>query len=372
MARGVWQIAAGETGREYSQLFLDHDLMFMGPGWFGAYNSDKYNEAVDKGEITAQKCGMVRSFAERVVPGDIVLLRKVHRVAAVGVVVEDDDGGNGYRHDENFGDVYGWSLEHTRRVMWQAQSARELKRIQADGELFAAYKQQHTFTRVRDQETLDRIAPLIPKCVERPLRSRPDQLPPVLNLDELGQKLFSKGLANDAVDNVLRAIERQRRLLTWYDAQGKESQRPDEHEVVAHMVLPLLLAMGWSEQLLAVEWNKVDLAAFWRTPTTAERCVLVCEAKRMRHGLQNVRDQALNYVKIRKLTGCRKILLTQGARFYLYDRVDGAWPADAEPTGYINLERIRENHIAPANTNAVETLMALTPAGVSRAVGKDE
>ena len=28
-------------------------------------------------------------------------------------------------------------------------------------------------------------------------------------------------------------------------------------------MLPLLLALGWSEQLLAVEWKKIDLAAFW-------------------------------------------------------------------------------------------------------------
>ena|GEM_PF-501079 len=370
MQHQVWQIASGAEGRDYSWLFLKHDLMFLGPGRYGPYETEHYWRVVERGEFTRQKIGTVRNLSERVRPGDIVLLRKVHQVVAIGVVVEDEDGSNGYRHDGNFGDVYGWDLEHTRRVIWQEQLARELKRIQTDSELFASYKQQPTFTRVRDQETLDRISPLISKCVQRPLKPRPDRLPPVLSPAELGQKLFSKGMPNNAVDNVLGAIERQQRLLKWYYAQGEESSRPDEHEVVAHMILPLLLAMGWSEQLLAVEWHKVDLAAFRGTPTTAERCVLLCEAKRMRHGLQNVRDQALDYVKKLKLSGCRKILLTQGSRFYLYDRGDGTWPAHAEPTGYINLERIRENHIAPANTNAVETLMALTPAGVQRTVGE--
>jgi hypothetical protein len=65
------------------------------------------------------------------------------------------------------------------------------------------------------------------------------------------------------------------------------------------------------------------------------------------------------------LTGCRKILLTQGGRFYLHRRsADGTW--EDEPSGYINLEKIRTNHVAPRGADAVETLMALTPAGVHR------
>ncbi|MCH8146759.1 MAG: hypothetical protein IH987_02035 [Planctomycetes bacterium] len=42
------------------------------------------------------------------------------------------------------------------------------------------------------------------------------------------------------------------------------------------------------------------------------------------------------------------------------------WLDSPAPVGYVNLERIRENHIAPANTNAIDALMALTPAGVQR------
>ena len=30
----VWQIAAGEKDRSYIDLFLNHDVMFMGPGRF--------------------------------------------------------------------------------------------------------------------------------------------------------------------------------------------------------------------------------------------------------------------------------------------------------------------------------------------------
>ena len=46
----LWQIASGDQGRDYSWLFLKHDLMFLGPGRFGPYEEQKYREAflVDK------------------------------------------------------------------------------------------------------------------------------------------------------------------------------------------------------------------------------------------------------------------------------------------------------------------------------------
>ena len=367
MRNQVWQIASGDVGRNYSPLFLAHDLMFLGPGSFGAFDDQAYDQAVAKRKVTPTKVGMIRSFARDVQPGDVVLLRKAHLVVAIGAVAPDA-GNDGYQYDPTFSDVDGWDLQHTRRVLWQNQLATHLEAIQRNGDLFQAFKQQPMFTRVLDRAVLDQIAPLMPRFVDRDLKDRPKPLPPELTLEEFGQLLFSKGLANDAVDKVLSAIARQRRLLRWYYDDGKESYRPDEHEVVAHMVLPLLLALGWSEQLLAVEWHRVDLTAFWGTPTTAERCVLVCEAKGIGHGMQGVREQAVGYVDKLNLVHCGKILLTQGARFYIYERYEDGWRD--EPTGYMNLEHIRTEHLAPAGTNAVDTLIALTPAGVHRPVGK--
>jgi hypothetical protein len=360
MSRRVWQIAAGDFGRDYSWLFLKHDLMFQGPGRFGAYDHEHYRRLVSLGEETAFTVGCIRRFCHDVQPGDIVLLRRGYRVSAVGLVPEE-----GYEHRAAFDDVYGWNLEHTRRVVWQEQLTEELLSLQqtASDYLFAAYKQIPTFTQVQDSAVLERLATLEHRCVQRKLKGLPEPLPSPLTLDQLGQELFARGLANASVEQVQRAIERQRRLLGWYRQHGKASARPDEHEVVAHMVLPLLLALGWSEQLLAVEWYKVDLAGFWGTPTTASNCVLVCEAKRLNQGLQNVLKQAERYVRDLHLDRCGKILLTQGGRFYLYSRnPDHSWPQ--EPSGYLNVERIRTNHIAPANTDAVKTLMSLTPAGV--------
>lgn len=138
---------------------------------------------------------------------------------------------------------------------------------------------------------------------------------------------------------------------------------------MAHMVLPLLLALGWSEQLLGVEWNRVDLAGFLRAPTTADQCVLVCEAKALRHGLDGVLKQAQTYVERLKLHACKKILVSQGGRFYLYEKGLGGW--SSVPSGYLNVEKVRLGHLTPENTNGIETLMALSPLGVTQPLRRD-
>lgn len=65
-----------------------------------------------------------------------------------------------------------------------------------------------------------------------------------------------------------------------------------------------------------------------------------------------------------KLDFCRKILVTGGARFYLYSKIGGRW--SDTPTGYFNVEKIRESHVAPKGTSAVDTIEALTPMNLIR------
>lgn len=357
----VWQMAAGEAGRFYSDIFLKHDVMFLGPGSFGPYEAETYRRAVAEDEAGSGIVSNIASFHDNVQPGEIVLLREGHSVKAIGAVAD----GN-YEWSETFDDVYGWTLQHTRRVVWQEHLNAEIEQLQGSSPLFGHRKQIPTFTRVNDATVLDRVRPFFSQIKQRPLKQLPTPLPKPLSLDEVGQQLFARGVANDAVVKVIAAIERQRRLLGWYQKFGHDSTRPTEHEVVAHTVLPLLLALGWSEQLLAVEWRKIDLAAFWGTPTNEQNCVLVCEAKTRNHGLQGVREQAFNYVKDWKLNACQKVLLTDGGRFYLYTRTsaNAAWGDQA--VGYFNVEKLRTNHIAPPGTNAIDTIVALTPAAAGR------
>ena len=54
------------------------------------------------------------------------------------------------------------------------------------------------------------------------------------------------------MEDILVALRQAERLIGWYqdDSSGR---KPRECEVVSHIVLPLLLGLGWSHQQIAVE-----------------------------------------------------------------------------------------------------------------------
>ena len=54
----VWQIATGEPGRDYRQLFFDHDIMILGPSHLGHAVLNTYADGMD-----ASAGNQVHSFA---------------------------------------------------------------------------------------------------------------------------------------------------------------------------------------------------------------------------------------------------------------------------------------------------------------------
>lgn len=358
----VWQIAAGETGRDYTKLFLDYDVMFMGPGNHGSYDKQVYDSLIEKCLVRKSIARQIHQFCTKVKGEDVVLLRLGSQAKAIGLIRPWKPPGE-YLWTQIFDDVFGWDLQHTRRVVWQHHLTDELQKMQKGKGLF--HYRGSTFSKVH-KRLEGQLKDLFDQCKIRELKPLPS-LPKPLTLEELGSELFSKGLPNEDVDKFILAIQRQRRLVKWYKENKAQSKKPTEHEVVAHMILPFMLALGWSEQLLAVEWNRIDLTAFTCTPRKKENVCLVCEAKEYGHGLQNTFSQAKDYVKKLKLDNCKRILLTDGARLYLYQRRgDNSW--DENPVGYLNVNLIRTQHIIPAGTSAVDTIMALTPAGINRAL----
>ncbi len=353
----VWQIACGEKGRRYQRLFLDHDVMFLGPGRFGPYSSSLYDENPEAQVEGEGKITYIRQIATEVQSGDLVLLRSGYNVLSIGVVESD------YFHTTLFDDIYGWDLEHCRRVIWQRQHDAALQQIQSSSGLFQHRPRVTTFSRVKDATSLDPIRHLLPQVTRRSLRDLPEVPPAPLSPEQLSDALFREGLGYEACLHVERAIRKLRGLLAWY-GEERSPGRPTEHEVVAHMILPLMLALGWSEQLLAVEWRKIDLAVFTHAPTTPSSCGLVCEAKGMDNPLQDVVEQAVGYCEKHQLHNCSKILVGDGGCFSLYRKISGEWESD--PSGYISLRKLRRHYLLPKGADAVKTLMALTPAHIAR------
>jgi hypothetical protein len=119
----VWQIATGEPGRDYRELFFDHDIMILGPSHLGDATTGEY--AVGKPNSAERQ---VHSFANKPQPGDRVIMRFAHDVIGVGQIPEGDE--LVYRYDKTFKSVYGWGLCHCRRTVWaQDYHLRELAKV---------------------------------------------------------------------------------------------------------------------------------------------------------------------------------------------------------------------------------------------------
>ena len=85
----IWQVSAGDSRRDFSDLFLKYDIMLAGPGRFGPYRKDVYDEVINKGLRSSRKIGFLRAFSEDVKAGDIVLLRDGSEFKAIGQVANE-------------------------------------------------------------------------------------------------------------------------------------------------------------------------------------------------------------------------------------------------------------------------------------------
>jgi hypothetical protein len=294
--RNVWQIAAGDRNRTYSDCFLK-----WGVGLIGG-DSEKTH---------------VKSFKNNVDEGDIFLLRDgACGISAVGLVVSDYK-----RLEQLFRDVNGWSLPDARRVKW-LEFPRLLKLRS-----FRFGKSPSRFSRVKDV-TLIRSAKKRIESKLRTLASKP--LP----------KLPTRQLRLTPVPKRLRkTVEIAKHLspLFWEDID----YRPTEDELIAHLVVPFLRALGWRPELIAVKWRNIDVAVFNKLPRIPENCRFVIEAKRLGHGIEGALKQASRYL-LRH--GARaNVILTDGVRYKLYSRRGGleyANSTDLKEREYANLANL--------------------------------
>ena len=82
----VWQIAIGEPGRDYRELFFGHDMMIMGPSHLGDALSNRYAS----GSANSPN-RQVHSFAHGPKPGDRVLMRFAHDVIGIGQIPPEEE-----------------------------------------------------------------------------------------------------------------------------------------------------------------------------------------------------------------------------------------------------------------------------------------
>ena len=322
-----WQVAAGDGERDYSKVFLDYGVMLIGPGDHGEYfeNKDYYDDK------DCYKPNDVRYFAEQVKEGDIVVLKrpsgKLWEVLAIGTVER------GYVYSSAFDDVEGWDLQHCRHVKWAKSEGWEPMAGLARG----------TFKGIDKKDTIQRIDELL-KSGRYPDPNDIVDIPEhVSELDDkyLIDDLISHGLRPKAAEEFTQTIQRIRRLVKWYYSSGEDIK---EHETRTFLIIPLLLALGWSEQRLKIEWKNVDIA-FFEGPYTNEdnekednKCVTILESKKLRAGLSSAEGQVKGYAD--KHPECKKLIVSDGCCYKLFKRNGDDWHYSA----YLNILKPKRTH----------------------------
>lgn len=324
----IWQVAAGDTNRNYADLCLNWDVILNGPGSEGAW--PKCQQALrEDWDLASRKITDIRRFAEEIEDGDLVVLRMgTTDVFGVGAIV------GSYEWNEEFGDIDGWDLEHIRRVKWLWQYDGEPQRFDT-----YTLKPGDTVQIMDSQPVIDWIAALSidQKAVDRPLIALPT---PSKNSDwnEISEYLFDQGVASNAIEKLTEEIDELIRISKWYQRTGG----PSEAETVAYLVVPLLRALGWTPQKMAIEWSNVDIALFNTLPRNDDHLSVVVEAKQKDFSCLNAQSQALTYAEQEGRSSCSRLIVTDGVRYGVYFKQDGAFRDD--PHAYLNLTRMREEY----------------------------
>jgi hypothetical protein len=324
----IWQVAAGDTNRNYADLCLKWDVILNGPGSEGPWPECQM-ALKNKWELSSKKIGDLQRFAEEITDGDYIVLRMgTTDVFGVGIVL-----GKSEWHEE-FGDIDGWDLNHIRRVKW-------LWRYNKNPKCFDTYtlKLGDVVQLMDSQPVIDWISGLSinQDSVKRSLIKLPS---PSNNVEWSGvsEYLFDQGVASNVIENLTQEIDELIRISKWYQRTGG----PSESETVTYLVVPLLRALGWTPQKMAIEWSSVDVALFSTLPRLDENLSVVVEAKQKGLSCLRAQSQVKSYAEQPDRSLCNRLIVTDGVRYGVYFKQDNIFRD--EPDAYLNLSSMREEY----------------------------
>ena len=300
-----WQIAAGAQGRSYGEFFLKYGMAFIGD----------------------------KTLMDKVSVGDVLALKDgTTAIRAVGKVHGNADGDKDWLKDFD-----GWDLSHYKYVKWRVPLNGKQK---IKGLVPGALKE--IITNKELQHRVDEIW-----CNGKPCEPCEEPKPTNQVTDrELLKFLLQQGFRPGSADELTRTIARVRLLADYYYEKKWEDIR--EHETRTFLVVPLLLALGWSEQQLKIELpyggkQRVDVACFRPLYNgDPEGCVSVIETKGFSKGLNYAQGQAIAYAK--KFPNCKTAVLTNGYCYKVFVRGERDDGFPSTPTAYLNLRDPRQRY----------------------------
>ncbi len=336
----IWQQACGDTDRNYSQICLKWGVILNGPGHAGKY-PDCNKTLKDEGWSSRKRTDLWR-FSVGMKDGDFVVLRLgTNTVLGVGQIVGE------YEWHDCFIDVDGWDLRHVRRVRWLWNGINNPKYFDR-----YALKQGDTTQEMSSKSVRDWLEQLqIPK---EKYDYQPISLPNIgriIQQNEIAEYLFDQGISSNSIENLIKEFDELRRIAKWY--VGKET--PSEFETVAYLAVPILRALGWTPQKMAIEWHKVDIALFDQLPRKNKNLSVVVEAKKKGNSCLTAKSQAQKYANGK--TNCKRLIVTDGLRFGTYIKENEEYKLKA----YFNLVDLRESYPIYDCLGIKEALKIMTP-----------
>lgn len=313
-----WQVAAGEGARNYSSVFIKFGVMLIGPGERGPVPKleDWYKEHEPQ----------VIAFTKQVQLGDLVVLKRPYheewQILAVGRVT------GAYKDLEQFDDVEGWDLRHSRKVEWVVPKDRLLVKGLATGR----------FRRIHRSALAEKIQQVLKdgekqEAIEIPAPAGES------SLEDLVEGLIGKGLRPADAETVIETMGRVHRLARWYARYGRDLS---EHEIRTFLIVPILLALGWSEQKIKIEWRNTDMSFFREVYKRGEKPSMILESKRKGEGLHYAERQLMKFA--RQFPECRHLVASDGIRYQLYVKQGTQWNIKEDFKAYANLLNLKDRH----------------------------
>lgn len=330
-----WKIAAGKAaeGRDYSELFFKYGMAFVGePPKKNIKNMSSVNE------------------------GDVVILNKGRNsIIAAGKVVQKKGKHNGSKDKKWLMDFDGWELPAYCYVEWKKSEPP----LSTDGLPITTICQLH---QEKYKQAANRI--LETGC---PIPNYPEQEPEEpeeIKDNQLLECLIIEGLSPSSACDLTNTIAKIRLLGKYYYANHWGEIR--EHETRTFLVIPLLLALGWSERQLKIELScdggKADIACFRRNycPDKKDKdCIAIIETKGLHFGLDYAPEQAKKYSK--SFPNCKVVIVTNGYCYKIYSIRDSD-EIKLALSAYINLLRPTKKYpLDPTIDGALSAIKQLLP-----------
>ena len=173
-----------------------------------------------------------------------------------------------------------------------------------------------------------------------------------VKFETVSEFLFDHGVSSISIEILSKEIDELIRIARWYQ---KFDEPPSESETLSYLVVPLLRALGWTPQKMAIEWNNVDVALFNTFPRENGNLSVVVEVKKKGNSCLRALPQASTYAEGKE--NCHRLIVTDGLRYGIYIKQNSEFKLHA----YFNITSLKDSYPIYDCHGVYEALKVMTP-----------